>query len=258
MDYEAIKYEVNGPLATIAMNRPDVKNALNTRMRVELQHAVKAAEREARALVITGIGDAFCSGQDLSDRGTAASLDIERTLRDEYEPLLLAIYDCAIPTISAVNGPAAGAGANLALAADIVFAKKSAVFLQAFTRIGLMPDAGGTYWLPKQMGFAKAMGAALFAEPITADQASEWGMIWAAVPDAEFQDTVFARATQLANGPTQAFQRTKQALRESYDNTLDKQLALEAHLQGECGRTRDFTEGVMAFLEKRPAAYEGR
>lgn len=258
MDYETITYEMDGPLVTVRMNRPEVKNALNTRMRAELLHAVRAAERQARALVITGNGDAFSSGQELADRGTAANIDIERTLRDEYEPLLRAIYTCEIPVMSAVNGPAAGAGANLALAADVVFATHSAVFLQAFTRIGLMPDAGGTYWLPRQIGFAKAMGAALFAEPITASQADAWGMIWQAVPDAEFEATWTMRAKQLADGPTQAFRMTKQALRETYENSLDKQLALEAHLQGECGRTRDFTEGVMAFLEKRPASYQGR
>lgn len=258
MDYQAIAYDVADGVAVIRLNRPEVKNALNTRMRVELTHAVKTAERQARVLVLTGAGGAFCSGQDLADGGNVAKLDVERTLRDEYEPLVRALHSCTIPSIAAVNGAAAGAGANLALLADVVIATESAVFLQAFSRIGLMPDVAGTYWLPRQMGFAKAMGAALFAEPITARQADAWGMIWQAVPDAEFEAVWQARAAQLAAGPTEAYMRTKQALRASSENTLDAQLLLESHLQGECGRTRDFTEGVMAFLEKRPAQFEGR
>ena len=172
--------------------------------------------------------------------------------------MLRAIYDCPIPTLAAVNGAAAGAGANLALAADIVIATESAYFLQAFARIGLIPDAGGTYWMPRQMGFAKAMGAALLADKITARQADDWGLIWAAIPDDQFEDHIAARARQLATGPTQAYARIKQALRASYDNDLDQQLKLEARLQGEAGNTRDFVEGVTAFLEKRPANYQGR
>ncbi|MDJ0825143.1 MAG: enoyl-CoA hydratase-related protein [Rhodobacter sp.] len=258
MDYQTITYERTGGLAVVTLNRPDVMNALNTQMRAELFHAVKEAAGTARALVLTGAGRAFCSGQDLGDRANAANVDLERTLRDEYEPLLRAIYDSPIPTVAAVNGAAAGAGANIALAADVVIAAESAVFLQAFARIGLIPDAGGTYWLPRQMGFAKAMGAALFAEPVTARQAADWGMIWEAVPDAEFDAHWRARAEALAKGPTAAYARAKQALRGTYGNDLDQQLALEAHLQGECGKTRDFQEGVIAFLEKRPPHFEGR
>ncbi len=258
MNYETIELSLTDGMAVLTLNRPDVMNALNTQMRAEILHAVKAAAKEARVLVLTGAGRAFCSGQDLGDRTNAAQVDLERTLRDEYEPLLRAIYDCPIPTIAAVNGAAAGAGANIALAADVVIAAESAVFLQAFTRIGLIPDAGGTYWLPRQMGFAKAMGAALFAEPITARQAADWGMIWEAVPDAGFAAHWKARAEKLATGPTVAYANAKRALRDSYANGLTAQLELEAHLQGECGKTRDFQEGVLAFLEKRPPHYEGR
>lgn len=258
MQYQSIKLNVHAGIATLTLNRPDLMNALNTEMRAEITHAVQASPGMARVLVMTGKGKAFCSGQDLGSGNSAASLDIERTLRDEYEPMLRAIYDCPVPTISAVNGPAAGAGANLALAADIVVATESAVFLQAFARIGLIPDAGGTYWLPRQMGFAKAMGAALLAEPITAQQASEWGMIWEAVPDDDFESTWRARAQQLAVGPTQAYAHLKEAMRQSFDNSLDAQLALEARLQGQCGKTRDFKEGVMAFLDKRAASFTGR
>jgi len=258
MSYETIHLSVQGNLAVVTLNRPDVMNALTTQMRTEMLDAISTAQTSARVLVFTGEGRAFCSGQDLEDAAAAGDVDMERILRDEYEPLLNAIYDCPIPTIAAVNGAAAGAGANLALAADIVIATESAVFLQAFTRIGLIPDAGGTYWLPRQIGFAKAMGAAMFADAITARQASEWGMIYETVPDDEFAAHWQARALTLANGPTVAYRNIKTALRASYDNGLGEQLALEARLQGECGRTQDFKEGVQAFLEKRPAAFQGR
>jgi 2-(1,2-epoxy-1,2-dihydrophenyl)acetyl-CoA isomerase len=172
--------------------------------------------------------------------------------------MLRAIYDSPIPTISAVNGAAVGAGANIALAADVVIAAESAVFIQAFTRIGLAPDAGGTYWLPRQIGFARAMGAALFAEPVTARQACDWGMIWEAVADADFAAHWQARAAKLANGPTVAYGAVKQALRGSYERTLDQQLALEAKLQGTCGNSRDFAEGVTAFLQKRAPVFSGK
>ncbi|WP_166415831.1 enoyl-CoA hydratase-related protein [Cochlodiniinecator piscidefendens] len=258
MIYETIRLDISDNIAKLTLNRPDVMNALSTQMRAEITHAVRTAQTQARVLVMTGAGRAFCSGQDLGDGVNPAAMDLERTLRDEYEPMLRAIFECTIPTIAAVNGAAAGAGANLALACDVVIAAESAVFLQAFTRIGLIPDAGGTYWLPRQMGFAKAMGAALFAEPIGAKQASDWGMIWEAVPDDVFETHWAARAAKLASGPTMAYQHVKSALRQSFDNPLEEQLQLEARLQGACGETRDFQEGVVAFLEKRPAKYEGR
>lgn len=258
MDYQTLQVSRQDGYAVITLNRPDVKNALNTLMRAELLHAFKAEAKDARAIVYTGAGDAFCSGQDLSDAKSIASVNLERTLRDEYVPLLRAIFDCPVPTIAAVNGAAAGAGANLALAADVVIASERAVFLQAFARIGLIPDAGGTYWLPRQVGFARAMGAALFAEPVPARQAAEWGMIWEAVDDTTFETHWRARAAKLAAGPTLTYQYAKEAIRGSYENSLEEQLLLEAKLQGRCGKTRDFREGVMAFLEKRPAEYEGR
>jgi len=258
MLYETILYDTADGVVKITLNRPQVMNGLTAQMRVELLHAVQRAPLDGRVIVLTGAGRGFCSGQNLGDRVAAGDIDMERTLLEEYEPLLKAIYDCPIPTISAVNGPAAGAGANLALAADVVIATQSAVFIQAFARIGLLPDAGGTYWLPRQMGFAKAMGAALFADKITADQAANWGMIWESVPDDAFAATIAERATKLANGPTKAYEYIKQAMRASFDNSLDDQLALEAKLQGKAGKTHDFTEGVMAFMEKRAPKYEGR
>lgn len=258
MNYETITFAEADNICVVTLNRPDVMNALSSQMRAELLHAVRAAGKSARVLVLTGEGRAFCAGQDLGDRAKIASIDLERTLRDEYEPLLRAIYDSPIPTISAVNGAAAGAGANLALAADVVIATQSASFIQAFTRIGLIPDAGGTYWLPRQIGAARAMGAALFADRIGADQAASWGMIYESIPDIDFVSHWQARAAQLATGPTAAYHGVKAAIRGSFDNNLDQQLALEARLQGKCGLTHDFKEGVLAFLEKRPAQFEGR
>ncbi|SIS94154.1 2-(1,2-epoxy-1,2-dihydrophenyl)acetyl-CoA isomerase [Roseivivax lentus] len=258
MQYETITYAVTDGVAVVTMNRPDVMNALNTQMRAEITHAMRQGAEDARCVVLTGTGRAFCSGQDLGDRSNAANLDLERTLRDEYVPMLRAVVDCPVPTISAVNGAAAGAGANLALVADVVIATESAFFSQAFTRIGLIPDAGGTWALPRQMGLAKAMGAALFAEKISARQADRWGMIWEAVADADFEAQWKARAAHLAKGPTAAYQKVKTAMHASFENDLEAQLALEAKLQGECGKTRDFKEGVVSFLEKRPPVFEGR
>ncbi|MFT6459979.1 enoyl-CoA hydratase-related protein [Pseudophaeobacter arcticus] len=258
MDYKEILYTCEDDLAIVTLNRPGKMNALTGQMRAEITHAMKRAATEARAVVLTGAGGAFCSGQDLSDASGNGDIDMERTLRDEYTPMLEAIYDCPVPTLSVINGPVAGAGANLALAADVVIATESAYFLQAFARIGLMPDAGGTWFLPRQMGLAKAMGAALFADKISAKQASDWGMIWEAIPDDDFEAHWRARAAYLANGPTKAFGAIKTAIRASYGNSLPEQLSVEASLQGECGKTRDFNEGVTAFLEKRPATFEGR
>ena len=258
MNYQTITYDLADGIATVTLNRPDVMNALSTQMRAEITHAVNAGGREARVVVLTGAGRAFCSGQDLGDRANAADIDLERTLRDEYQPMLEAIVNCPVPTIAAVNGAAAGAGANLALACDVVIASESAYFLQAFTRIGLIPDAGGTYVMPRAMGMAKAMGAALFADKISASQADAWGMIWEAVPDADFAARWQDRATHLATGPTQAFAAVKRVIRASWDNDLDTQLTTEATEQGACGKTRDFREGVLAFVEKRPASFEGR
>ncbi|MBN2631698.1 MAG: enoyl-CoA hydratase/isomerase family protein [Rhodobacteraceae bacterium] len=258
MNYATLTTTEAGGVATIALNRPQVMNALSTQMRAELLDALRHAGQTARVIVLTGQGRAFCSGQDLGDRARIAEIDLERTLRDEYEPLIRAIIDCPVPTIAAVNGAAAGAGANLALACDVVIATESASFIQAFTRIGLMPDAGGTFWLPRQVGFARAMGAMLFADKVSARQAADWGMIWEAIPDAEFAAHVAGRAEALAQGPTVAYRAVKQALRQSSANDLEAQLSLEAQLQGGCGQTRDFMEGVVAFLDKRPARFEGR
>ena len=258
MDYSTLKFEADNDIVTIKLNRPEVMNALNTLMRAELAHAIQSASEHGRVLVLTGEGKAFCSGQDLGDGVRAAEADLERTLRDEYFPVLKAFQNCSIPTIAAVNGAAAGAGANIALLADVVIAAESAYFMQAFSQIGLIPDAGGTWLLPRRVGAARSMGMMLFAERISAKQALDWGLIWEIASDARFEPTWKSRASQLAVGPTQAYTRMKRLVRASFDTDFDKQVELEAKLQGQAGKTRDFKEGVLAFLEKRPPKFEGR
>ena len=233
---DTVLIETTGGMTVLTLNRPEVMNALNGEMRRALTAELVEAAATARVIVLTGAGRAFSSGQDLADGGNAADIDLEATLRDEYEPLLKAIYDAPVPVIAA----------------------ESATFVQAFTRIGLIPDAGGTYWLPRQVGFARAMGAALFAGKIGAREAHDWGMIWDYVADEAFEATWRSLALQLAEGPTVAFRHLKRALRESFSNDLDAQLALEARLQAECGASEDFRGGVTAFLEKRPARFRGR
>ncbi|MEO1562432.1 MAG: enoyl-CoA hydratase-related protein [Pseudomonadota bacterium] len=260
MIYHDITLEMeDGAIASLVLNKTDTRNALTRRMRSEIRRAVRTAPRlGARALVISASGDDFCSGQDLGDSASLAELDLEGILREEYEPMLRAVYECPIPVVAAVNGTAAGAGANLALAADLVIARDGAVFIEAFTRIGLIPDAGSTYWLPRQVGFARAMGAALLAEPIPAKTAAEWGMIWEVTAKSKFNARVEEVAKKLATGPTESYRLLKEAMRQSFDNTLDAQLDLEASQQGKAGRTRDFREGVLALAEKRPPKFEGR
>ncbi|SIS72648.1 enoyl-CoA hydratase-related protein [Paracoccus saliphilus] len=255
MDFETIQFGVRDGIATLILDRPDKMNALNSRMRAEITHALTSLPKEVRCVVLTGSGRAFCSGQDLTDANAAR--DLEATLRDEYEPMLHAVRNCPVPVIAAVNGTAAGAGANLALVADVVIAAESADFIQAFTRIGLVPDAGGTWAIPRAVGAARAMGMMLFADAIPARQAADWGLIWEALPDGEFAETVAARARQLAQGPTSAYRAVRQAVAESFDNDLEEQLKLEAKLQGQAGRSSDFREGVTAFLEKRKPRFTG-
>jgi 2-(1,2-epoxy-1,2-dihydrophenyl)acetyl-CoA isomerase len=258
MDYETILYDLTSNVATITLNRPEFLNALTGQMRLDIGHALRRAEGDARVLVLTGAGRAFCSGQDLGQRDSVADIDIQRMLLEEYHPLVESLAGCAIPTIAAVNGAAAGAGASLALACDVVIAAESAYFLQAFARIGLVPDAGGTWFLPRAVGLPRALGAALFAEKITAAQAHSWGMIWEVVPDAGFSDHVAGRAVTLARGPTRAYGLIKTLMRGSLNHGLTDQLEIEAAAQGEASRSQDHLEGLAAFAEKRTPAFKGR
>ena len=232
----------------LTLNRPEAMNALTSSLRRALTDAIEGAR--ARVIVITGAGRGFCAGQDLSEVDPAKA-DLERVLAEEYEPLVQAITRAPMPVIAAVNGVAAGAGANLALACDVVIAADSAVFIQAFARIGLVPDAGGTFFLPRLVGAARAMGAVLFAEPVSARQAEAWGMIWAAVPDTEFASVVAARAAALAQGPALALTEAKQLIRAAQGDDLAAQMAREAAAQARAGAHPDFIEGVAAFREKR-------
>ncbi len=256
MTYQTIEFSVSDGIARVTLNRPKLMNALNSAMRTEITSALTGLAQDVRVVVLTGAGRGFCSGQDLTDAG--AGISVEKTLRDEYEPMLASITDCPVPVIAAVNGVAAGAGANLALCADVVIATESATFVQAFTRIGLIPDAGGTWFLPRLVGHGRAMGAMLFADKIPARQAADWGMIWECLPDDGFAEGVEARARTLAQGPTGAYRAIRRAIRASATNDLPAQLAVEAELQGQAGRSADFREGVSAFLEKRPARFTGR
>ncbi len=258
MIFQDILYDLSDDVATITLNRPDNLNGLNGQMRAELAVALKQASTEARVTVLTGAGRGFCSGQDLGGARRAKDIDLERVLREEYEPILNAITESNVPVICAVNGPAAGAGANIALSCDIVIAARSAYFLEAFARIGLIPDAGGTWFLPRQVGMARAMGMALLAEPLKAEDAAAWGLIWQVVDDDALRGHVAKVAAKLAKGPTRAYGAIRRVMRASLDHSYEDQLAMEAVEQGKLGSSQDFQEGVLAFLEKRPPVFSGR
>jgi 2-(1,2-epoxy-1,2-dihydrophenyl)acetyl-CoA isomerase len=253
---DLVIFEIESGVCRITLNRPEVMNALNRGLRAELTAALRAGW-SSRVIVLTGAGRGFCSGQDLTDAQGLDEAGFEATLKDQYVPMIRAIVDAPVPVIAAVNGVAAGAGANLALACDLVIAAESASFIQAFARIELIPDAGGSSFLPQRVGLQRAMGAALLAEPVPARQAADWGMIWEAVPDERFAEVVMARAERLAAGPTGAYAALKVALRGAFHQPLEAQLALEARLQGGCGASADFREGVAAFWERRPPRFTG-
>jgi 2-(1,2-epoxy-1,2-dihydrophenyl)acetyl-CoA isomerase len=242
----------------ITLNRPDRLNALTVEMADALMAALAAAEadKSCRAVLLTGAGRGFCAGQDLTAIVDASGDEISDLL-DHYNPLISRLRTIPVPVVCAVNGVAAGAGANLALACDIVLAARSASFVQAFAKIGLVPDCGGTWFLPRLVGTARARALAMLADPLPAATAAEWGMIWQAVPDDRLIDAAHALAARLAQGPTAALALLKQALEESAVNDLDSQLDLERDLQAEAAATPDHAEGLRAFLEKRPPAFGG-
>lgn len=263
MPFDSILFDITDRVACITLNRPDKLNSFTAHMHEELRAAMNEvrAKNSVRALLITGAGRGFCAGQDLSERVMAEGagpFDLGSTLESNYNPLILGLRTIPMPVICAVNGVAAGAGCNFALAADIVIAGRSASFLQAFARIGLLPDAGGTYALPRLVGSARAMAMSLLAEPVNAEQAAAWGLIWKCVDDDKLAGETRALAQRLADGPTLAYGLIKQALNASTTNNLEQQLALEATLQRQAGRSADFKEGVEAFLAKRPPRYQGK
>jgi 2-(1,2-epoxy-1,2-dihydrophenyl)acetyl-CoA isomerase len=246
---------------TVTLNRPEKLNAFVAGMHAALREAVTQAEEDAsiRALLVTGAGRAFCAGQDLAERDLDdPKLDLGGGLEANYNPLVRRLRALPKPVIAAVNGVAAGAGANFALACDIVIAARSATFLQAFARIGLVPDCGGTYFLPRLAGTARAMGMALLAEPVAAEDAERWGLIWKCVDDEKLMDEARAIARSLAAGPTHTYGRIKQAICASAGHTLSEQLDLERDFQREIGRHGDYREGVTAFREKRKPQFTGR
>jgi 2-(1,2-epoxy-1,2-dihydrophenyl)acetyl-CoA isomerase len=246
---------------TLTLNRPDKLNAFVSAMHGLLREAMTQAETDAgvRALLITGAGRGFCAGQDLAERDMSdPNLDLGGGLDANYNPFIRRLRALPKPVICAVNGVAAGAGANIALAADLVLAARSAAFIQAFSKIALVPDCGGTWWLPRLAGLQRAMGMALLAERVSAEDAERWGLIWKCVDDAKLMDEAHALARTLAAGPTHAYGMIKKALYASSGNTLDQQLDLERDFQREVGRHGDYREGVAAFLEKRKPAFKGR
>ena len=258
---EPVLVETDGPVLKVTLNRPDKLNSFNEAMHLALRAAVGRAEAEAgiRAVLLTGAGRGFCAGQDLGDRNVAADqeLDLGATIDSFYNPLVRRLRALEKPVVCAVNGVAAGAGANLALACDIVLAARSAKFIQAFCRIGLVPDSGGTYFLPRLVGEARARALALTGEAVTAEQAMAWGMVWRVVEDEALQDEALELARRLAAGPTKGLGLIKRALNASLAHTLDQQLDLERDLQRLAGATADYREGVSAFMAKRPAAFRG-
>ncbi|PWC93927.1 2-(1,2-epoxy-1,2-dihydrophenyl)acetyl-CoA isomerase PaaG [Azospirillum sp. TSO5] len=260
---KTILLDIADGVATITLNRPDRLNSFTAAMHEELREAVGEVreDKAVRCLLLTGAGRGFCAGQDLSDRAVAPGAqgpDLGVSIETNYNPLVRSLRALPMPVVCAVNGVAAGAGANIALACDIVLAARSASFIQAFCKIGLIPDSGGTWTLPRLVGHARAMGLAMLGDKVTAEQAEAWGMIWKAVDDDKLMAEASALARQLATQPTRGLALIKQALNASSANDLDTQLDLERDLQREAGRTHDYREGVAAFVEKRAPKFEGR
>jgi len=254
---DSLLVERDGGVLRLTLNRPDRLNALTGPMHAALMAALHQAQDAAvRAVLLTGAGRGFCAGQDLTE--VTPDHDLGATLEQRFNPLIRALRELPKPVVCAVHGVAAGAGANLALACDIVVAGQSARFIQAFVRIGLIPDAGGTWMLPRLVGDARARAMAMLGEPVGAAQAEAWGLIWRVLPDETLLETAAGIAATLAGLPTEAMRLMKQAFAASGQNTFDAQLDLERDLQRAAGRTPDFREGVQAFLEKRPARFTGR
>ena len=262
MTFTTIEFVIEDGLARLTLNRPDRLNSFNAQMHEEVRAAMETVQRDdgIRCLLISGNGRAFCAGQDLSDRDVAPgddAPDLGETLERKYNPLIRSLVTLEKPVVCAVNGVAAGAGANIALACDIVIAAESAKFIQSFCSIGLVPDSGGTWTLPRLAGRARALGMALLGERISARQAEDWGMIWKCVADDDLASTTEQMARHLATQPTRGLGLIKRAMLASNDNSLDDQLDLERDLQQLAGRSDDYREGVSAFMDKREPEFKG-
>ncbi|MDC8758626.1 2-(1,2-epoxy-1,2-dihydrophenyl)acetyl-CoA isomerase PaaG [Janthinobacterium fluminis] len=262
MNYANILFEIGDGIAKLTLNRPDKLNSFTNAMHEEVRHAMARihADASVRVMVLTGAGRGFCAGQDLSDRAVepgSKGVDLGDSVEKNYAPLVLALRALPMPVICAVNGVAAGAGANLALACDIVLAAKSASFVEAFCRLGLIPDTGGTYFLPRLVGTARAMGLAMLGEKLTAEKAESWGLIWKCIPDECLAGETLAMAQHFASAPTKGLAFTKQALYASPANTLQQQLTLECNMMSELGNSNDYREGVAAFMAKRVPEFKG-
>jgi 2-(1,2-epoxy-1,2-dihydrophenyl)acetyl-CoA isomerase len=263
MSYHTIEFTIADGVATLTLNRPKSLNSFNTEMFEEIRDALKKVKNhaEVRCLLITGNGRGFCAGQDLSDRNVAPGEqppDLGASVENYYNPLIRTIKGLEIPVVCAVNGVAAGAGANMALACDLVYAARSASFIQSFCKLGLIPDSGGTWHLPRLVGHARALGLALLGDKLSAEQAEQWGLIWKCVDDEKLLEEAGGIARYLATQPTLGLSRIKRAINASYTHTLDQQLDLERDFMRLGGRSEDYREGVAAFLEKRKPVFKGR
>lgn len=261
MNPEHITVERDGSVSVVTLNRPDVLNSFNRKMATELHDAIRSASDDSgvRAVFLTGAGRAFCAGQDLSEAtpGKTQDLDLGEMVRATYNPVIRALRMIEKPVVCAVNGVAAGAGANLALACDVVYAATEASFIQSFSKVGLVPDSGGTFFLPRIAGFGRASAMMLLGSRIPAAMALQFGMVYQVVESADLRETAMTAAKMLSEMPTRALGLTKRALNQSYGRAFEEQLNLEAELQREAGNSRDFTEGVAAFLEKRKPLFTG-
>ncbi|MDQ2926274.1 MAG: 2-(1,2-epoxy-1,2-dihydrophenyl)acetyl-CoA isomerase PaaG [Acidobacteriota bacterium] len=259
MSYANILFDISGGIARLTLNRPDKLNSFTAAMHEEVREAVArvGTETGVRVLLLTGAGRGFCAGQDLADLGEGR-VDLGLQVERYYAPLVLALRALPLPVVCAVNGVAAGAGANLALACDLVIAKKSASFIQSFAKLGLIPDTGGTYLLPRIVGTARAMGLALLGDKLPAEQAAQWGLIWKCYDDEVFVAEVEKLLAHLAAAPTLGLARTKQAIYASDAATLPEQLMVERDAMRDLGYSEDYREGVEAFLNKRAPVFHGR
>jgi len=263
MNFETIEFSVVDGLGRLALNRPEVLNSFNDRMHREVGEALDSFSRDpaVRVLLLTGNGRGFCAGQDLSDRRRAAGdqpPDLGASLDSGYNPLIRRLRALEVPVVCAVNGVAAGAGMNIALACDIVLAARSARFIQTFCKVGLLPDSGGTWFLPRLAGLARATALSMLGEAVTAQQAEQWGMIWKCIEDQQLEGEADQLCHHLARQATRGLALTKKALLKSWEHSLDQQLDLERDLQREAGRTEDYREGVEAFMNKRTPSFKGK